>query len=182
MGSTVSICNATNIILNLALAQVSPLYYENKVSPGECWRVTTGKSYFTIEANVYNSEDNLYTDQSVVKPIIAASIVVVGDGTAGSGPGTAFLIRASGFGLNYDKSQYVKIINNKLSTSSTAWDLTSPRTIYIRGGPPASAVTRNGFHQEINLRDTSFEGINISKDEPNGFEVTRYIKNHCDNC
>lgn len=182
MGSTVSVCNATNIILNLALAQLDPLYYENKVSPGECWRVTTGKSFFTIEANVYNSEDNLYTDSSVVKPMIAASMVVIEPGTAGQGPGAAFIIKRTAYGLNYDKSQYVTIINKKLATSSKDWDLTSPRTIYVRGGPPASAVKRNSMQQVIDLRDTNFEDIYVSKDEPNGFQVTRFIKNHCDNC
>jgi hypothetical protein len=31
MGSTVSICNFKNVALNIALRQITPLYYKNKV-------------------------------------------------------------------------------------------------------------------------------------------------------
>lgn len=74
MGSTVSICNATNIILNLALSQVGPLYYQNNVKPGECMKRDVGKVWYTIKANVYTGQENVYNDWSVAKPIVGYSI------------------------------------------------------------------------------------------------------------
>ena len=107
MGSTVSIYNATNVTLDMALSQVGPLYYENMVLPGERFRrdvgkkvqntiikhkyfacshdhgkndfiITAGKVWFTIEAKCYTGEDKAYSDWSVAKPIIDWSLVGLG--------------------------------------------------------------------------------------------------------
>lgn len=75
MGATLSFCNATNLILNLALSQVGPLYYENHVYPGQCWRQNTGAVHFTLSADVYTGQDNVYTDWSVAKPILVWSSI-----------------------------------------------------------------------------------------------------------
>ncbi len=81
MGTTASICNATNIILNIALSQVGPLHYQNRVMPGECWKQPVGKVWFTIDATLYTGKENIYTDWSVAKPIVSWSLIGVGVAT-----------------------------------------------------------------------------------------------------
>jgi hypothetical protein len=71
MGSTVSIF--TNVALNIALRQITALYYENKVNPGERMVKTVAKAHFTIEARVY-SGDNHYTDMDNIVPIAMISL------------------------------------------------------------------------------------------------------------
>jgi hypothetical protein len=57
MGSTVSICNATNLLINIFLSQVEDLYYEFKVKPNECMTRSVGKVWFTIKAEIW-CDDN----------------------------------------------------------------------------------------------------------------------------
>lgn len=192
MGSTISICNATNIILNLALAQIGPLYYENKVLPGECWKVKTGKSFFTVNANFYTGEDNIYTDWSVAKPIIETSLYALGFGTfaIGGAAGVAIggTLQVGGVVMDLTKSDVVKIVNEKLSEKSPGWDMTNDRTIYVKGGPPASAVNMrgskdNGMWQKYHCEKVKqLEEILITKFEPADFKFKRYVKNDCKNC
>jgi len=82
MGSAASICNATNIILNLALSQVGPLYYQNRVMPGECWKQGVGKVWFTVDASLYTGKEDIYTDWSVARPITSWSLIGIGTATA----------------------------------------------------------------------------------------------------
>ncbi len=57
MGSTVSICNATNLLINIFLSQVVDLYYEFKVKPNECMTRSVGKVWFTVKAEIW-CDDN----------------------------------------------------------------------------------------------------------------------------
>jgi hypothetical protein len=93
MGSTLSLCNATPLILNLALSQVGPLFYENQVLPGECWVQRTGKVWFTIEARPYLGDENKYTNAERVLPIIGVSLM--GIGVAGGAAGAAGAVGAA---------------------------------------------------------------------------------------
>ncbi|XP_021960806.1 uncharacterized protein LOC110856622 [Folsomia candida] len=68
MGSTISIVNETNCILNIALKQVTPLYYENKVMPGQVVKREVGKIWFTVEATLwsgFNDYDDVLKDLSL---------------------------------------------------------------------------------------------------------------------
>lgn len=75
MGATLSFCNATNLILNLALYQVGPLYYHNRVYPGQCWKQDTGRVHFTLSGRIYTGEDTVYTPWSVTLPILKATFI-----------------------------------------------------------------------------------------------------------
>ncbi|RWS31973.1 hypothetical protein B4U80_12996, partial [Leptotrombidium deliense] len=87
MGSTVSICNHSFLVLNIALSQIGPLYYENNVQPGECMVRKVGKVWYRVEARP-DMYVNRYTDKDVALPIIesvlaaftaGATVVVAGD-------------------------------------------------------------------------------------------------------
>lgn len=54
MGSTASICNHTELILNVALSQLGPMYYENLLRPGMCMDREVGKVWFTVDGRVWN--------------------------------------------------------------------------------------------------------------------------------
>jgi hypothetical protein len=68
MGSEISITNQTDFSLNITVKQVSPLYYQNNVMPGETITRTVGKVHFTIEARILNGT-NGYSDMDNVKKI-----------------------------------------------------------------------------------------------------------------
>ena len=64
MGASVSICNATNLILNIALQQAFPLFWENRVGPGQCMdRKVTG--IFTVYAEEWVGESDSKMDNSI---------------------------------------------------------------------------------------------------------------------
>lgn len=88
MGASVSVCNLTVIVLNVALKHLGPLYYHNQLMPGECAQFKTGQFWFTVEARVWKNGTNDYTDAMVGLPIaglaqgVAAVAGVIGNGHA----------------------------------------------------------------------------------------------------
>lgn len=75
MGASVSVCNLTTVIINVALRHASPLYYQNQVLPTQCAEFKTGRVWFTVEAKVWINGTNEYTDAQVALPIAGASLV-----------------------------------------------------------------------------------------------------------
>lgn len=71
-----SIHNDTEVILNIALSQVGPLYYQNFVKPGECVTFDVGKVWFTIDGRVWNG-DNDYDGKEVARSIIECTLEAV---------------------------------------------------------------------------------------------------------
>jgi hypothetical protein len=84
MSSEISITNQTDFPLNITVKQVSPLYYQNNVMPGETMTRTVGKVHFTIEARIFNGTngysdmDNVKTIGTIVGVTIALPIVIGG--------------------------------------------------------------------------------------------------------
>jgi hypothetical protein len=68
MGATISVCNYTNLILNICLKQAFPLYINNQLLPGQNLTRNVGKVWFTIEAKVWNGEND-YNSVNVDKII-----------------------------------------------------------------------------------------------------------------
>ncbi|RWS13867.1 hypothetical protein B4U79_17330 [Dinothrombium tinctorium] len=79
MGATVSVCNASFLILNIAFSQIGPVYYQNSVKPGECMVRKVGKLPFRVEARP-DIEINRYRNIDVAIPIIktVAAVSVFG--------------------------------------------------------------------------------------------------------
>ncbi|OXA60227.1 uncharacterized protein LOC110842607 [Folsomia candida] len=77
MGSTVSICNNSTCILNMAMKQITPLYYENEMQPGQCIEREVGKVWFTLEAKLWNGENGYDTFQDIVFPITIITLTAL---------------------------------------------------------------------------------------------------------
>lgn len=98
MGSTVSIINKTNLVLNIALLQLSPLYFENGVPPNGTMTRRVGKVWFGIQAK-WDLFENRYSDGQNVAVISTTSIAaILGAITAGVAfaPGAAAGAAAAG--------------------------------------------------------------------------------------
>lgn len=76
MGASVSICNLTAVIINIALKQVSPLYYENKVFPGNCATFQTGRVWFTVEARIWANGSNDYNEAQKILPAAGLGLLL----------------------------------------------------------------------------------------------------------
>ena len=74
MGASVSICNLTNVIINVALRHAAPLHYQNLVVPGNCTSMKPGRVWFTVEARVWRNGTNDYNDAQVALPIAGAAL------------------------------------------------------------------------------------------------------------
>ena len=70
MCASVSVCNLTAIVLNVALKQLGPLYYSNQLMPDTCAEFKTGRVWFTVEARVWKNGTNDYDDAMAVLPIV----------------------------------------------------------------------------------------------------------------
>jgi hypothetical protein len=66
MGGSMSIVNETNVSLNIALKQVTPLYYQNSVKPGETMYKDTGAVHLTVEAIVDLGEETQYSNWKII--------------------------------------------------------------------------------------------------------------------
>ncbi|GBC01771.1 hypothetical protein RclHR1_04320012 [Rhizophagus clarus] len=64
MGGSMSIINETNVPLNIALKQITPLYYQNSVKPGETMYKDTGAIHLTVEATIDFGEHTQYSNWS----------------------------------------------------------------------------------------------------------------------
>lgn len=66
MGNAViTFCNLTNAILVVRLSQLTPLYYNYDLEPGQCMQRTVGKVWFTIEVATRIFDDGGTTYESL---------------------------------------------------------------------------------------------------------------------
>ncbi|XP_037027109.1 uncharacterized protein LOC119067914 [Bradysia coprophila] len=154
MGSTVSIYNETEVPLNIALCQVSPLYYQNLVRPGHCATFKVGKVWFTIEGRVWNG-DNEYDGIQVTEPIIEATaqaitifMTLLGKtrepiAAAGVGVGIKLAEAMSEGKVAHEtdatKKLRLRLFNGK-AIHSPGWYFGKDRCISISGGPKCVSV------------------------------------------
>src|SRR5436190_23618455 len=80
MGGSMSITNETNVPLNIALKQITPLYYQNSVNPGETMYRDTGAVHFTVEAIIDLGEHTQYSNWNNIinNPITLLSVSSAG--------------------------------------------------------------------------------------------------------
>jgi len=70
------------------MKQVTPLYYQNEVYPGDCVQREVGKVWFTLEAKLWNGNNGYDTLEDIVFPITMitlAALTVLAGGIATSG-------------------------------------------------------------------------------------------------
>ncbi|CAD7702096.1 unnamed protein product [Ostreobium quekettii] len=75
MGGTISIRNDTPFVMQVSLDQVGPLYYSNKVQPGQTFFRKTGSVHFTVKCRWYQGKD--ISDWSVAAPILYTTVGAV---------------------------------------------------------------------------------------------------------
>lgn len=173
MGSSVTIFNDTDVILNIALSQIGPLYYENAVQPGQCAKFTVGKVWFTVEGRVWNG-DNEYDGIQVARPIIDATLeaVMIFMLILTNGRNAIGYVGRVGEKLAQAKSEVkaahesdttnnlLQRLFNGSAINSPGWYFGNDRCISISGGPKYVSVVDedNDFHKiDVNTLHNSFE-------------------------
>eukprot|EP00803_Ostreobium_quekettii_P005644 evm.model.scf_364.1 EVM.evm.TU.scf_364.1 scf_364:83231-83923(-) len=72
MGGTISIRNDTPFVIQVSLDQVGPLYYSNKVQPGQTFFRKTGSVHFTVKCRWYQGKD--INGWSVATPVLFTTV------------------------------------------------------------------------------------------------------------
>lgn len=163
MGATVSICNLTNVILNVALLQIGPLYFQNKVLPGDCVDFKTGRVWFTVEVKVWKNGTNNYNNAQRGLPIAAMSLGVP------SVAGTAALW-GSVIASNQRRSKQTDQLNNTIVSSgkvaSTPYGLLGAVSAFnlVPAGLGAAAIAVNVGEKPIPRLYSSKKGVYINKE------------------
>nr|CAG8599239.1 11359_t:CDS:1 [Entrophospora candida] len=160
MGGSMSIVNETNVPLNVALKQLTPLYYQNSMKPGETMYRNTGAVHWTVEAFVDWGENSQYSDWQSIIPIgllslgivmtaTGAVIGVIGALGAFSGLASAETLFVAGTWLLRFGTGTVAVTGTKQSlesflrngsVSSAGWYAGYNHKLAIRGGPDYAIV------------------------------------------
>ncbi len=73
MGGTLSVANYTETEVNMSFKQLTPLYYQNNLRPGQTMYRNTGAVHFTIAA-ITDTGSNRYSDWDNIVPLVAIGI------------------------------------------------------------------------------------------------------------
>ncbi|CAL8069573.1 unnamed protein product [Orchesella dallaii] len=150
MWSTVTIINETNCILNVALKLATPLYYENKVMPGQSVVRKVGKVLFTLEAKLWNGENTYDEVRDIIAPLtmISSAALSGARGLAAMASGHAAEEMKNRQVFSMGKVLLPEGVSEETQTTIKTWItdaavrehgyfMGTDRTIRIAGGPAA---------------------------------------------
>ncbi|CAG8561071.1 2189_t:CDS:2 [Ambispora gerdemannii] len=141
MGGSMSITNETNVSLNIALKQMTPLYYQNDVKPGETMYRSTGAVHFTIEANIDYARRHQYSKMRKFVPITLlslGSLLTLGSllAVANVGMPVWFIKVLMALGqISVGGGMAYRELSKNASLSSHGWYAGYNHRLAIRGGP-----------------------------------------------
>jgi len=158
MGSTISVCNLSMVVLNVAFSQVGPLYYENQLQPGCCMTRDTGKVWFSVVAYVDTGNNRYDLGNAIGRHFTntiphAVKAASTGLTFAGLGP-FAKILDVLLLGASEVIDVYKKWDNCVIH--SKGWYFGSDRTLYIKGGP------------QVKCKSDDFRWISMSSAESYG--------------
>lgn len=150
------IINLTNLVLNVAICQIGPLYYQNRLLPGETmhrslgkkwikksvnWNeneikiiLITGHVFYTLEAKPWNNHRNEYDDGEVAAKLAQAIVTLGGLLTPWEIPNYFKTIDNSNIPYWYIKHNDLPWLRKPLIHMSR------DRTLILEGGPSEGEI------------------------------------------